>query len=84
MLLEIGLFKKTKQTQKKKRKNKYNNDGNFTCCYLVVLHIGNLQMLLDIYSKQKKRKRKRRGRRKENQNCIKSGLSQFLFLQQKK
>ena len=49
MLLEIGLFKETKQN-KTKSKNK----------------------------KTKKQKNK-----KKRQNCIKSGLSQFLFLQQK-
>ena len=36
-------------------------------------------------TKQKKRKEKKKKRKekKRNQNCIKSGLSQFLFLQQK-
>jgi len=38
--------------------------------------MGNLQMLLEIELLNEKK-------RKENQNCIKSGLSQFLFLQQK-
>ena len=46
MLLEIGLFKETKQNQKRKKKEKNKN-------------------------------------KKKRQNCIKSGLSQFLFLQQK-
>ena len=32
---------------------------------------------------KKKRKEKKRKEKKGNQNCIKSGLSQFLFLQQK-
>ena len=54
----------------------------FICCYLVVLRLDNLQMLLDI-ELFKKNKTKRSRRRKENQNCVKSGLSQFLFLQQK-
>ena len=54
----------------------------FICCYLVVLCLDNLQMLLDT-ELFKKKKKKRSRRRKENQNCIKSGLSQFLFLQQK-
>ena len=54
----------------------------FICCYLVVLRLDNLQMLLDT-ELFKKKKKKRSRRRKENQNCIKSGLSQFLFLQQK-
>ena len=54
----------------------------FICCYLVVLCLDNLQMLLDT-ELFKKKKKKRSRRRKENQNCVKSGLSQFLFLQQK-
>ena len=54
----------------------------FICCYLVVLRLDNLQMLLDT-ELLKKKKKKRSRRRKENQNCIKSGLSQFQFLQQK-
>ena len=54
----------------------------FICCYLVVLRLDNLQMLLDT-ELFKKKKKKRSRRRKENQNCVKSGLSQFLFLQQK-
>ena len=36
-------------------------------------------MLLEIELLKKKKEKKR----KENQNCIKTGLSQFLFLQQK-
>ena len=47
MLLEIGLFKETKQNKEKRKK------------------------------KRKKKIKKR------NQNCIKSGLPQFVFLQQK-
>lgn len=39
----------------------------FVCCYLVVLCLGNLQMLLDIELFKKKKERSRR--RKENQNC---------------
>ena len=35
------------------------------------------------YSKKKKRKKEKRKEKKRNQNCIKAGLSQFLFLQQK-
>ena len=37
------------------------------------------------YSKKKKKKerKKKRKEKKRNQNCIKAGLSQFLFLQQK-
>ena len=54
----------------------------FICCYLVVLRLDNLQMLLDT-ELFKKKKKKRSRRRKENQNRVKSGLSQFLFLQQK-
>ena len=61
--------------------------------------IGNLQMLLEIgllktknknknkkqnkTKKKQKQNKKKRKEKKRNQNCIKSGLSQFLFLQQK-
>ena len=38
-------------------------------------------MLLEIELFKKKEEEEKK--RKENQNCIKSGLSQFLFLQQK-
>ena len=34
-------------------------------------------------TKQKGKKEKKRKEKKRNQNCIKSRLSQFLFLQQK-
>ena len=59
---------------------------------LIFLRIGNLQMLLEIeLLKRKKKKtktktktnRKKSQKKKKNQNCIKSGKSQFLFLQQK-
>ena len=59
---------------------------------LIFLRIGNLQMLLEIEllkrkKKDKKQKQKQIERKvkkkKKNQNCIKSGKSQFLFLQQK-
>ena len=53
MLLEIGLFRKTKQNRTKQNQ------------------------------KKKKRRKKRRKEKKRNEHCIKSGLSQFLFLQQK-
>ena len=55
----------------------------------ISLCIGNLQMLLEIglfkknKTKAKKKKEQQRKEKKKNQNCIKSGLSQFLFLQQK-
>ena len=39
-------------------------------------------MLLEI-GLFKKRKKEKRKEKKRNQNCIKSGLSEFLFLQQK-
>ena len=51
------------------------------------VRIGNLQMLLEIgllkRKKQKTKQNKSQKKKKRNQNCIKSGLSQFLFLQQK-
>ena len=34
-------------------------------------------------TKKNKNKTKQKPKKKRNQNCIKSGLSQFLFLQQK-
>ena len=51
----------------------------------ISLRIGNLQMLLEIgLLKKKKRKRKRKERKKKRkEKKSKSGLSQFLFLQQK-
>ena len=63
-------------------------------CKSRYVRIGNLQMLLEIVllkktkrktkTKHKKRKeRKKKKYKKRNQNCIKSGLSQFLLLQQK-
>ena len=73
-------------------------NGNFVCVFectivnLAKLRIRNLQILLEIgllkknrtkQNKKKKRKKKKRKEKKRNQNCIKSGLSQFLFLQQK-
>ena len=54
--------------------------------------LGNLQMLLEIGLLKRKKKQKNKNKnktkqnksqKKKNQNCIKSGLSQFLFLQQK-
>ena len=60
---------------------------------LIFLRIGNLQMLLEIelLKRQKKRQKNKNKnkskekskKKKKNQNCIKSGKSQFLFLQQK-
>ena len=42
--------------------------------------MGNLQMQLEIGLFPKKKKERKEEKR--NQNCIKSGLFQFLFLQQ--
>ena len=58
---------------------------------LIFLRIGNLQMLLEIELLKRKKKDKKtktktnrkKSQKKKNQNCIKSGISQFLFLQQK-
>ena len=73
-------------------------NGNFVCVFertivnLAKLRIRNLQILLEIgllkknrtkQNKTKREKKKKRKEKKRNQNCIKSGLSQFLFLQQK-
>ena len=54
----------------------------------ISLRIGNLQMLLEtelLKNKQtnKQQKQNKIKKKKKNQNCIKSGLSQFLFPQQK-
>ena len=50
------------------------------------MYIGNLQMLLEIEllknNNNKTNNKNKTKSKKENQNCIKSGLSQFLFLQQ--
>ena len=48
--------------------------------YVYVMHKCFLR--LD-YSKKRKRKKEKRKEKKRNQNRIKSGLSQFLFPQQK-
>ena len=46
--------------------------------------MGNLQMQLEIGSfKKEKKERKKKRKEKKKPDCIKSGLSQFLFLQQK-
>ena len=60
---------------------------------LIFLRIGNLQMLLEIELLKRKKKKtktktktnrkKSQKKKKKSQNCIKSGKSQFLFLQQK-
>ena len=53
----------------------------FICCYLVVLCLGNLQMLLDI--ELFKKKKREAEEEKKIKIAVKSGLSQFLVLQQK-
>ena len=74
-----------------------NNKGNFICVFKCT--IVNLAMYRQftnaawdwiIYKKKKntenkkqKQKQKQKPEKKKNLNCIKSGLSQFLFLQQK-
>ena len=56
---------------------------------LIFLLMGNLQMLLEIgllkrkKQQQQQKTKTKQTKAKKNQNCIKSGLSQFLFLQQK-
>ena len=61
-----------------------NNSGNFIFvfeCTIIIVNLATYRQFTnaawDRIIKTKKKKRK------ENQNCIKSGLSQFLFLQQK-
>ena len=60
--------------------NNNNNNGNFICVFeCTIVNLATYRQFTNaawdwiIYKKQKTKK----------QNCIKSGLSQFLFLQQK-
>ena len=49
----------------------------------ISLRIGNLQMRLEIGLLKREKKKQNKTKQQKNQNCIKPGLSQFLFLQQK-
>ena len=49
---------------------------------LEIDEIGLLKKTKQSKRKKEKRKEKKRKEKKRNQNCIKSGLSQFLLLQQ--
>ena len=42
-----------------------------------------MQLEIGLFEKEKKERKKKRKEKKKKPNCIKSGLSQFLFLQQK-
>ena len=80
-----------KVLRRKKRKNNHNNNNNnenflsvFECTIVNLAtdrqftNAASVWIILD-YSKKKNRKKKEKER---NQNCIKSWLCQFLFLQQ--
>ena len=62
------------------------NNGNFICVFeCTIVNLATYRQFTNaawdwIIQKKKEEEEKKR---KENQNCIKSGLSQFLFLQQK-
>ena len=66
------------------------NNGNFICVFeCTVVNLATYRQFTNavwdwIIQKKKKKEKRKEKKRKENQNCIiKSGLSQFLFLQQK-
>ena len=70
-----------------------NNNGNFICVFeCTIVNLATYRQFTNaawdwvIKKKTKQNKTKAKKKEKEkkrNQNCIKSGLSQFLFLQQK-
>ena len=49
----------------------------------MLLEIGWFKKTRQKQKKKKKRKKERKKENKINQNCLKPGLSQFLFIQQK-
>ena len=65
------------------------NDGNFICVFEgTIVNLATYRQFTNaawdwIIKKKKKQKQTKKKPKKKNQNCIKSGLSQFLFLQQK-
>ena len=60
-----------------------NNSGNFICVFECTIIIVNLATYRQFTNAAWDRIIEKKKKRKENQNCIKTGLSQFLFLQQK-
>ena len=76
-----------------------NNNGNFICVFeCTIVNLATYRQFTNaawdwIIKKKKKQQKKQNQKQKQNktkqklkkknQNCIKSGLSQFLFLQQK-
>ena len=68
-------------------------NGNFICVFeCTIVNLATYRQFTNaawdwIIKKKKqqqnKAKKKKEKKKKRNQNCIKSGLSQFLFLQQK-
>ena len=65
--------------------NNNNNKGNFICVfeYAIVNLATYRQFTNAAWDWIIKKKKTNKQTNKKNQNCIKSGLSQFLFLQQK-
>ena len=49
----------------------------------MLLEIGLFKKQNKTKAKKQKQGKEKKGKEKKNKNCIKSGLSQFLFLQQK-
>ena len=66
-----------------------NNNGNFICVFeCTIVNLATYRQFTNaawdwIIKKKKTKNKTKQKPKKKNQNCIKSGLSQFLFLQQK-
>ena len=73
-----------------------NNNGNFICVFeFTVVNLATYRQFTnaawdwiikkkkETKKKQKRKQNKTKAKKKQIQNCIKSGLFQFLFLQQK-
>ena len=75
--------------------NNINNNGNFICVFeCTIVNLSTYTQFTNAAwdwiikkkknkQKQTKTKQNKSQKEKKNQNCIKSGLFQFLFLQQK-
>ena len=86
--------KKLKPKNDNNNHDKYNS-GNFICVFeCTIVNLATYRQFTNAAwdwnikkkqnkTKQKGKKEKKRKEKKRNQNCIKSRLSQFLFLQQK-
>ena len=79
--MEIFLFPETKKGQK--------NNGNFICVFeCTIVNLATYRQFTNaawdwIIKKLKTKTKTKQQQQKKNQNCTKSGLSQFLLLQQK-